>query len=104
MTCFINNKDTTSNQVPILTCIQTTECLLHRWPEQGSLLHGNPESIMTSHESCGLLVRVKRDYVLTCLILKCKTGMYVCNTNKTQISPYFIYIKINLKTKIILFT
>jgi hypothetical protein len=103
MTCFINNKDTTSYQVPILTCIQTTEYLLHCWPQQGSLLHRNPQSIMTSHDSCDLLVRVKRDCVLTCLILKCKTGMYVCNIKKTQTSPYFIYIKINLKTKITLF-
>ena len=91
MTCFINNKDTTSYQVPILACIQTGECPLHRWPVQGSLLYRHPESIMTFHDSCGLLVRVKRDYVLTCPILKCKTGMYVCNINKTQTSPYFIY-------------
>jgi len=93
MICFINNKDTTSYQVPILACIQTRESLLHRWPAQGSLLHRTPESIMTFHDSCGLLVRVKRDYVLTCPILKCKTGMYVCNINKTQTSPYFTYIK-----------
>lgn len=104
MTCFINNKDTISYQVPILTYIQTTECLLHCWSEQGSLLHRNPESNVTSHNSCGLLVRVKRDFVLTYLTIKCKTGMYVCNINKTQTSPYLIYIKINLKTKITLFT
>jgi hypothetical protein len=94
MTCFINS-DTTSYQVPILKCIQTTLCLLHHWPGQGSLIHRNTESIMISHDSCGFWSELKETMYLPILFSNAKL---VCTSMcATSIKSKPVYISFILK-------